>query len=571
MDSNKIEKNIDVILDKFIDSMTYYSDLGPYKDIRRTIPGFPILGIANKEYYEYNFYERRFESSLRENANQIILMLCKEFEIDVKPTEVRGHLVNFSNEHFEECYPFEFCIKGKNKYIGCRYTGFYEDPKQLKRLYKEYRLENIYVIRWVDEIRHRHDSDGTTRELTITEFLIEVFDGQISDLVIEKMKKAVAQVNNIIGFQTIPRLSLRNLSDFKYKKEMEFETLTYDKYEYQIINNDGEIENCSNLSIPADDLEIIKEEFENKKYYEVFYGVKGFSKCFVTAEYLYSIFKEGNSFDYTAVISGYLKSVEQLVYEIFLANLSLRPSRDILMKRRTGKLKNFDYVKQISRKKQGTDAWHVPFVPKNEKYFDIALAPLIWLLHDHTDLWRISDTGKEKAIDMLLKYSQECRNDHFHKDNIDEYNRVKCIRNNTILIFYILLGGCKLSNCDDKNREILGISDTDFEKLYRNIVNIPRSENRFILEQNGDQIKVIRLYDQERVQYAEGGSLTKSKIEFVKVEDYYIEDYETFLSELTDDRRINITANNYPDKIWLVVSSIDEKRLIWEKAKGYFE
>lgn len=565
MDTNRIEKNIDAILDKFIDNMTYYSDLGPYKDVRRTTPGFPILNTANKEYYEYNFYERKLESSLRETViNPIILMLCEEFEIDVKPTEVRGHLVNFSNEHFEDCYPFEFCIKGKNKYIGCRYTGFYEEPKHLKRLYKDYRLENIYIIRWIDEIRHRHESDGT-RELTISEFLTEFFDEQISDLVLERIKKAVSQVNDIIGFQTIPRLSLRNLSDFKDKKGLEFESLTYDKFEYQIINEDGEIDTCSDMSIPVEDIEIIKEEFENKKYYEAFYGVKGFSKCFVTAEYLYSIFREGNNFDYTAVISGYLKAVEQLVYEIFRANLELRPSPNVLMKRRNGKLKNFEYVKQISVKKPGTDAWHVPFVPKNEKYFDIALAPLIWLLHDHTDLWRISDAGKEKAVDMLLKYSQECRNDHFHKDNIEEYNRVKCIRNNTILIFYILLGGCKLSNSDDRNREILGISDTGFAKLYRSIVNIPRSQNRFILEQNGEKIKVIRLYDQERVQYTEGGSLNKSKIEFAKVEDYHIEDYESFLSELTDDRRINVTANNYPDKIWLVVRTTGEERLVWEK------
>ena len=52
----------------------------------------------------------------------------------------------------------------------------------------------------------------------------------------------------------------------------------------------------------------------DKKFYKALLGNKGFAKCFITAEYLYTVFKNNAQFDYTAIVSSYLKAVEQLTY-----------------------------------------------------------------------------------------------------------------------------------------------------------------------------------------------------------------------------------------------------------------
>ena len=53
-----------------------------------------------------------------------------------------------------------------------------------------------------------------------------------------------------------------------------------------------------------------------KGYHRAMTGMKRFAKSYITSEYLSDQYNGNNIFDYTAIITGYLKSVEQLMYEI---------------------------------------------------------------------------------------------------------------------------------------------------------------------------------------------------------------------------------------------------------------
>ena len=285
----------------------------------------------------------------------------------------------------------------------------------------------------------------------------------------------------------------------------------------------------------------------------------------MTSEYLFGIFKSGNNFDYTAVATGYLKSLEQLIYEIILAELQLRPSERIYIKRKNGKLKNYEYVKSISVKNQETGAWQVPFMPKYQDYFDFSMAPMIWLLYNHNSIWRISEKGKEVIHKALLKYSQECRNDHFHKDNINSFQIVECIRNNTILMFYLLLGSCKLCNNMERTKGYLGVDEDGFSVLCKKLYRIPSSQNKFLLKYGNTEIKAIRLYNQQRPVYDSSGGLGDTIIEFVQVDDFREEKKDDFFDSITDEKRIHLSRDNMPEKVWLVVQDgeYQEEREIW--------
>ena len=46
---------------------------------------------------------------------------------------------------------------------------------------------------------------------------------------------------------------------------------------------------------------------------------------------------------------------------------------------------------------------------------------------------------------MLTQYRVKYRNDHFHKDNVHRIAEIEEIREQTLLVFALLLGGCNLS------------------------------------------------------------------------------------------------------------------------------
>lgn len=75
------------------------------------------------------------------------------------------------------------------------------------------------------------------------------------------------------------------------------------------------IENDSKRLIQEHDL---VRYFLDEKFDEVFVGKSNFAKSFLTSEYLYKYFKKNPMFDYTPIVSGYLKSIEQLLYSMCL-------------------------------------------------------------------------------------------------------------------------------------------------------------------------------------------------------------------------------------------------------------
>ncbi len=75
------------------------------------------------------------------------------------------------------------------------------------------------------------------------------------------------------------------------------------------------------MCLEEEDYRIVEANYRGRRLYRALLGTEEFARCFITAEYLYTIFGEGFHFDYTSVVSGYLKCIEQLVYKIVLINL----------------------------------------------------------------------------------------------------------------------------------------------------------------------------------------------------------------------------------------------------------
>jgi len=308
------------------------------------------------------------------------------------------------------------------------------------------------------------------------------------------------------------------------------------------------------IALSEDDYKLLDSNFIEKRLYRALLGTDKFAKCFITAEYLYHIFREGNSFDYTSVVSGYLKSIEQLIYRIMQISLQKYAGEDYWVKGFYPKSKK-DYS-IMSRLNPVTNKPQVKFMPQNEEFFDITLAPMTWFLYDN---YQYHILEKEKIHQLLLRYGSECRNDHFHKDNIETFRDVECIRNNTLLLMYLLIGGCRLSGSIEDDNRLLGSIDDAFDRLYKRVIEIPRSVRKFCIKfVDQEEIIVRRMFNQDKPIYDDNGSVMLSSIKFVTEEKHStIEDETDVIPDVIIDR------NNIPEKMWFIKCGGERKTIEW--------
>ena len=84
------------------------------------------------------------------------------------------------------------------------------------------------------------------------------------------------------------------------------------------------------------------------------------------------------------------------------------------------------------------------------------------------DIWLIDSLLVKDITSKLLDYKNKFRNDHFHKDNVYENDEIEEIRNQTVALYYLVLGAFNL------NEEYLGVLEI--------VVDEEMSDNKFNLK-----------------------------------------------------------------------------------------
>ena len=172
----------------------------------------------------------------------------------------------------------------------------------------------------------------------------------------------------------------------------------------------------------------LAERFLQKKMEYAFVGKSHYAKSFMTSEYLYRYFKKNPMFDYTPIVSGYIKSIEQLLYVI---------------------CKSYLY---LEKRKENMGSWtmgnYKDFISKNE---DII----------RPELRKVKDV----IVDCLESYRVAIRNQLFHRDFCNDWEKVEYIRKNTIFLYVVLLG-----MLEDKliqgNPMLLNVLDVEYDHLF---------------------------------------------------------------------------------------------------------
>lgn len=541
-------------------------------DSRKVTPTFSILEMVDYSYYTNSMQELFFEWRVREILiNKMFEFLFKEYGHDIR---FGKSTIGTSTLENEEMNGVEFFLVENGKYIAFRYTRFSKDYSIPQNLPQNFYLNNFksgvkeiekwYCIDWQgldeNEILHlnkTYDPKGFQTIISLNDLFDKYFPGYDSASFISSLKEIIGAARKEIGFFTAPKIVPSNLSIFK---KLVVENLSgVDKLKYQKVTQKGEItsiEDPMDLSTAGNDL--VDDFYEYRILALV--GKSKFAQSYVSSEYMYNIFAKDVSFDYTAVICGYIKSIEQLcetiIYDVIpKQNLNIYYKARPLKKWEITELEEKNMLKRVTVNKNVM--LYVLMKDGNQKYFsELTMGQQFAFLKENSDvIFRIADEKlKHKIFDCIENYVSFDRNGFFHKHNISDFRIVERIRNNTQILLFWLLGSLNLPKAIDMCFDFLGILDYSFDELFRKVVF--RHSYCYQLDfGNGIVKKAIRNWKNPSVEFDENGMICNTELKFIEV-DVYPKNYKMyceFLSDYNSSKEIVVNRNYLP----YIVSIID--------------
>lgn len=536
---------------------------GEKLDFRRRAGGFAALIQPSQEQVEYDFFKASIEFSVRNNmVNPILESLFALYGIDA--TWPKGSTVVWSNnEKHERVNPIEFLISTNCETVGYRYTiPDSLTAMEVDEILDSWGISRIVVIDWsaagIEGLKQCPkelciEGFDSVFQISSSGFFKKFFPEALYDEFVCRIRDAVARVEDIIGLQAISSLSMPRLAPFRASLIDEihhtvdgFPELTYTAKS-----------NHAMYRLANEDQKIISEAFFDDGLGRCLVGTKGFARCLTTSEYLRRSFLQGGEFDYTSIVCGYIKAVEQLAYELMLATLG-EPGSENLFIATTKKGKGavvykrpFDWSKETS---------HVQFVESNKRWFSTNLVSLANLLHDNETAWRISDEGRHFVLLKIRDFAGKDRNGYFHKDNFTDLGEVNRIRQDAIALLYYLLGGYVVPGSKEKALETLGLKHVSYSEMYMKLAEIPLTD--FVLEFEGrNPVKAVRPFEQPAIEYDDYG-LVSSKILFVRVDSYRGARERDLTEAVSKDDLIVVDRDNMPSRVFFVKRS-GERVQVW--------
>lgn len=179
---------------------------------------------------------------------------------------------------------------------------------------------------------------------------------------------------------------------------------------------------------PKAQLAIIRERF--MKRLDILIGDTNFAKSFVSSEWYYNLQAKTNcKLEQTAIVAGYFKSIEQLLFEVIkMASKDRRIT-----------------ITPMHKFKEEGEGRYIQLNAETENRVDAMMKSLLNCLRFSGNRM-ISPSIKVgfNIIDYIDKYRERCRNGYFHKDNIYDWEEIKMIRNKTYQVLFLILGSLNI-------------------------------------------------------------------------------------------------------------------------------
>ena len=378
----------------------------------------PLITLGD-EVYDLN--HRIVESSTLTVKTEILSMI--HHIIDVYSKESIENELKFKNWKFLEHDIFDLIINDDNKKIAYRfynndnYDAIYEYKK------KEFDGGVVVHMNQYDDLGYRCiidyynnrnlKSDISVRHMTFQEFYTETFGENEFYVFLDYLNNFNEQAQKVIGYNTVLAPTEDNIEAFK--KITLKELVKFEKYDTYLKHD-----------LTSKQLEKLREYYFGHSLYKVMLGDSTFANSFLSSEWNYKIYTATNTLDQTGIVAGYLKSVEQLLLEI--AKLHVGDNKVKIKK------SNWEKPDKLTEKVLGE--------------FDFTLGELEKFLEHNKKIFGAPYNVRKYVVNTIKKWREDYRNNYFHKKVLNNMNIVDEIRDKTICLYFLLLGGCDIRKKD---------------------------------------------------------------------------------------------------------------------------
>ena len=265
-----------------------------------------------------------------------------------------------------------------------------------------------YII--ADENRNNVKRGIQIERVTIREFWEQYFGRDEYDLLVAHINAFNEQAREIIGFSTIVTPTDSALARFRVKTGDMLRTYPYTAnipdniYQYQV--------------------DIWTKNYIDRGLWRAMVGTSNFAVSFISSEWNYNMYLLTENLDLTSIVAGYMKSVEQLIWAI----ICFQTKNSFKIKAKGGGL--------------------IEFSAENESLIDSTLGSLEKVFQKNSWMFDVNDFAKRHIVDAIADWREKHRNGFFHKHNLQSIDKVKEIRNQTLQLYFLILGGCTIGDAD---------------------------------------------------------------------------------------------------------------------------
>lgn len=265
-----------------------------------------------------------------------------------------------------------------------------------------------YII--ADENKKNEKHGIHIERVPIREFWEQYFGCDEYDLLVTHINAFNEQATDIIGFNTIVTPTDSALAHFRVKTG---DMLSTHPYTDNIPNN-----------IYQHQVDIWTKNYIDRGLWRAMIGSSNFAVSFISSEWNYNMYQLTENLDLTSIVSGYLKSVEQLIWTI----IGFQTKNTFKIRAKGGGL--------------------IEFSADNENLIDNTLGSLEQVFKKNPWMFDVNDFAKRHIVDAITDWREKHRNGFFHKHNLQSIDKVKEIREQTLQLYFLILGGCTISDAD---------------------------------------------------------------------------------------------------------------------------
>lgn len=414
---------------QLLDEMEIRRDMIVLQASKSSLESIFEVSTTDDKVYQRILYE--FDRIAVRHTENLIHDLCVKYNINAEKAD---NLDSFDIKMYingQLCF-IEFKTS-PTVFNAASYTRFIERVKNCQQpVYLIYLLKDSHQSRNTIAkyyVRMHKISDvPNLKTMLFEDFLLEQFG--VNELT--QFKKAMMtykdEMHQAVGYQITEIFNSHNLAVLK--RDLEQDILNFD---YERVKNDRFTEihsiNDTFRDLNNANFRKIKNLFLNKKRYKLLLGNSDFAKSFLTSEWLIKKYFSLSEMDNTFIVAGYLKSIEQLLWDIIYIIGQGRQIRGITIEN--------DNVDEI----------------------DNTLGSLQFFIanYDNDDLFENFFGTSTHFVMQYLKnqlseWRKKYRNGYFHKHNLEDKARIDVIRDETFFLYLLILGTISL---DDNAMELL--------------------------------------------------------------------------------------------------------------------